>query len=96
MAHLVTPRKCLDPIGFPKSLFGFSVISYGKIQMNFLANAIISTRLGYEAPLLLLLTSLKEKHSACFGNFFYYDFISLTFRLSRISHTFGSIESSAY
>lgn len=78
LARLVTPRKCLDPIGFPKSSFGFSVISYGKILMNFLANAIISTRLGYEAPLLLLLTSLKEKHSAYFGNFF-----SLWFRFSH-------------
>ena len=64
--------------------------------MNFLPNAIISTRLGYEAPLLLLLTSQKEKHSACFGNFFHYNLISLTSHLSRLSHTFGSIESSAY
>lgn len=70
LAHLVTPRKCLDPIALPKSSFGFSVISYRKIQMNFLINAIISTRLRYGAPLLLLLTSLKEKHSVCFGNFF--------------------------
>ena len=94
LAHLVTPRKCLDPIALPKSSFGFSVISYRKIQMNFLANAIIYTKLGYEPPLLMLLTSLKEKLFVL-RTFFHYNLISLISHLSRISYTFGSIESSA-